>query len=869
MAGQSMQRARFRGIAWGSAALVAAVAAVVALVATPGDDRPESLRASSASLSIPVVSAADDASETISTGLVELQRPDLELGEDAEGNIIGLRFEDVAVPPGAVITSAYVQFASARYTDRPTDLLIVGEAVDDASSFARLAGNLSARATTQASATWEPGVWNGVGEIGGAQRTADLSAVVGEIVARPGWESGNALALLITGTGRRAAESFDGPLGLPPTLHVELTEPSAENRVPVVRAGDDRTVELGDTVHLDGSVSDDGDVTLSWSTRSGPGAAVIAEPTAASTTATFPEAGRYVLGLVADDGAISREDTVTITVVDSDALAPPVRFAVIGDFGEPGPGAANVAALVRSAEPEFVVTVGDNAYVPDIDDAVGSYYADYIGNYTGRFGAGAPENRFFPAIGNHEYTDLAGGIDDYLDYFTLPGDGIESTNTSGNERYYDFVRGPVHFFVLNSNTSEPDGRDSRSVQAQWLERQVMASTAPWQVVVMHHAPYSSDRGGTETAVMRWPFASWGVDVVLAGHAHVYERLEADGITYFVNGIGGEGASGLTVEPLPENRARYNGGFGAMIVDACAARMEFELLTLNEGLVDSYAIGATDCSGSTPIDQAPYAAAGPDVTVTFGDAVTLSGVVSDDGQVSARWSQLDGPADADFASPTLAETAVTFSAPGFYSLQLEASDGAQVAVDTVDVIVTSATYGAVEAMAEASTDDAEQRLSSGSVQVESTDLGLGIGSQPQLVGIRFGSVAVPAGAVIERAYIRFEVDEITRDPATLEIVGQRALRAAPFTSTPFDISSRATTEATVRWVPPPWLAVRAAGIDQRTPDLSAVVQEIVDQDGWASGGSMVFVVSGDGNRTAESADGSPGGAPLLHVEYSLE
>jgi hypothetical protein len=71
---------------------------------------------------------------------------------------------------------------------------------------------------------------------------------------------------------------------------------------------------------------------------------------------------------------------------------------------------------------------------------------------------------------------------------------------------------------------------------------------------------------------------------------------------------------------------------------------------------------------------------------------------------------------------------------------------------------------------------------------------------------------------------------------------------------------------VSWTPPPWTTIGTAGSDQRTPDLSPVIQQIVDQGDWSSGNALVLVVSGTGERVAESYDGDAGGAPLLHIEY---
>src|SRR6185436_2129527 len=144
-----------------------------------------------------------------------------------------------------------------------------------------------------------------------------------------------------------------------------------------------------------------------------------------------------------------------------------LHFAVIGDYGSGSADEAAVASLVAGWNPEIVVTVGDNNYPlgeqATIDDHIGQFYSAFIHPYTGAYGPGATVNRFFPSLGNHDW--YTAGAVPYLAYFTLPG----------NERYYDFVRGPVHFFALDSDPNEPDGVTSTSIQGQWLKAKLAAS----------------------------------------------------------------------------------------------------------------------------------------------------------------------------------------------------------------------------------------------------------------------------------------------------------------------------------------------------------------------------------------------------------
>jgi hypothetical protein len=128
----------------------------------------------------------------------------------------------VTVPDGATIVSAYVQFQTRVATSNTANFTIQGEATDNASRFTTTARNISSRPRTTAAASWSPAPWTVVGEAGVNQRTTDLSAVLQEIINRPGWTSGNALVLIITGTGRRVAEAFEGANA--PELHIEFIE---------------------------------------------------------------------------------------------------------------------------------------------------------------------------------------------------------------------------------------------------------------------------------------------------------------------------------------------------------------------------------------------------------------------------------------------------------------------------------------------------------------------------------------------------------------------------------------------------------------------------------------------------------------------
>jgi hypothetical protein len=168
-----------------------------------------------------VNSSANDAEQS-AAGVISLNSSDLELVNDGAlgDQVVGLRFENLALPPGAVIESASIQLAADEAQSEITSLSLRAQAADSAPIFTTNANNLSTRPLTAASVPWSPAAWNSIDERGTSQRTPDLSALVSEVIARPGWASGNALAFLITGTGHRTADSADDLGGFPATLTV-------------------------------------------------------------------------------------------------------------------------------------------------------------------------------------------------------------------------------------------------------------------------------------------------------------------------------------------------------------------------------------------------------------------------------------------------------------------------------------------------------------------------------------------------------------------------------------------------------------------------------------------------------------------------
>jgi hypothetical protein len=172
-------------------------------------------------IDIPVASSSDDAEESAAGGM-SLGSSDLELILETTEQTVGIRFAGLDIPNGANILTASVQFTVDEVSTDPTSLTIEGQAHDNAPTFTTTNGDISSRTLRTGAVDWlDIPQWTIVGEAGPAQQTPDIKTIIKEVVDRPGWTSGSSVVLIITGTGKRVAESFNGTAA--PVLHVEYT----------------------------------------------------------------------------------------------------------------------------------------------------------------------------------------------------------------------------------------------------------------------------------------------------------------------------------------------------------------------------------------------------------------------------------------------------------------------------------------------------------------------------------------------------------------------------------------------------------------------------------------------------------------------
>ncbi len=257
---------------------------------------------------------------------------------------------------------------------------------------------------------------------------------------------------------------------------------------------------------------------------------------------------------VASNGAVVTEHIVTVTNLQPDTkyfyeigassgwfpaatndffvTSPPIgamkptRIWVLGDSGTASAEAAAVrdayTAYTGARHTDLWLMLGDNAYNSGLDTeyqaAVFNMYPTFLQNSV-----------LWPTLGNHDSGSTSpSGVFPYFDIFTLPQNGEAGGVASGTEHYYSFDYANIHLICLDSQSSD---RSSNGVMCNWLRSDLAASLQDWVIAYWHHPPYSKGSHDSDTdshmIEMRENvlpiLESFGVDLVLSGHSHSYER----------------------------------------------------------------------------------------------------------------------------------------------------------------------------------------------------------------------------------------------------------------------------------------------------------------------------------------------------------
>ncbi|MBB5034020.1 hypothetical protein HNQ65_003611 [Prosthecobacter vanneervenii] len=217
----------------------------------------------------------------------------------------------------------------------------------------------------------------------------------------------------------------------------------------------------------------------------------------------------------------------TFTTPPVAGTTPNTRIWVLGDAGTGTSSQTSVRdafyTWTGSRDPNLVLELGDNAYNSGLDSEFQTKVFDIYGSLMKRV-------PFWSCLGNHETSQATSFVDTYpyFSVYTFPKNGECGGVASGSEHYYSFDYGNIHFITLDSMTAS---RSPSGAMATWLKNDLASTTRTWIICIFHHPPYTkgSHNSDTETELMEMRanilpiLENGGVDLVLCGHSHCYER----------------------------------------------------------------------------------------------------------------------------------------------------------------------------------------------------------------------------------------------------------------------------------------------------------------------------------------------------------
>lgn len=218
------------------------------------------------------------------------------------------------------------------------------------------------------------------------------------------------------------------------------------------------------------------------------------------------------------------------------------RFIIYGDCGNNSSNQINVRnkmmQYMGSNHADGFLLLGDNAYNAGTD---AEYQSGFFPQYQDSFLRNVV---LWPSPGNHDYANNATRQNDhvipYYSMFTLPTAGESGGVSSGTEAFYSYDFANIHFLALDSYGKESNTYriwDTLGPQAVWVKNDLAANTQKWTIAYWHHPPYTlgshTSEGEADLVAIRQNFIRilerYGVDLILCGHSHVYER------SYLING----------------------------------------------------------------------------------------------------------------------------------------------------------------------------------------------------------------------------------------------------------------------------------------------------------------------------------------------
>ncbi|MFT5403707.1 MAG: hypothetical protein ACI9DF_002545 [Verrucomicrobiales bacterium] len=578
-----------------------------------------------------------------------------------------------------------------------------------------------------------------------------------------------------------------------------------------------------------------------------------------------------------------------------------LRFWVVGDSGNGGllqreSFKAIQAQVAATRVPiDAYIHLGDMAYVSGTDD-------EFEMNFFQIYSPLLRNTVTWPTMGNHEAASASGvtGIGVYYDAYVTPTQGEAGGVPSGSESYYAFDYGPVHFVCLNSHdlNRAPDGE-----MAQWLREDLSRVEAKWLVAFFHHPPYSKGThdSDTETQLVEMRehimpiLESHGIDLVLSGHSHTYERsmlidgayatpTVAEGVIYDdgdgdplndgayrksadlnPNGgtlavVAGNGRGGVQALGLSPIMRRVVPEAGSLLLDLQGERLTGYMINDLNQLRDRFQIIK---SGQVPVPDRldhPWQPNGPTVTTA-----SLGS-----GQMKIVITPVPKAPDA-VVHYTLDGSAVTEESPVYENPLIVSQDvflqawstwrgGARKSPTTQAGWLRVGNRMAVNLPILNAEDD--MVLQKG-VVISNEDVLPLDGTQ---VALHFRDVQLPPHVTIGRAYLQLAAGTADSNTGTVTIRVDRRADSPPLVDADDPLDERPWLERSILWELAPWVFPGSRLTSERSPDLSSLLQALVDQENWQTGGALTFLLEGSADRAMAAFERNPQLAARLVIRY---
>ena len=620
---------------------------------------------------------------------------------------------------------------------------------------------------------------------------------------------------------------------------------------------------------------------------------------------------RYYYAVYDDDvvlaGGTDSHYVQTLPPVGSEVFQ---RFWVVGDSGN---GSELQAQAFQAVQAQVAATgrmidaylhLGDMAYNSGYD-------TEFQTNFFDVYEPLLRNTVTWPTLGNHEAVTSSGlsAVGPYFDAYVVPTRGEAGGVASGTESYYSFDSGSIHFVCLNSHDLDrlPSGE-----MALWLREDLGRTKAKWLIAFFHHPPYTKGTHDSDWEIqlveMRehiMPILeSHGVDLVLAGHSHTYERSML--------------IDGAYATPTVVDGVVYDDGDGDPGASGDGPYRKSEGLNPNEGTVAVVAgngRGAGQHYGRMPVMRRTIPQTGSLLLDVEGDTLTgyminwlgqipdrfqiiKSGTVAPPERLAYPWRPFGPRVTTALLGEKRLKIVITPNPPApdaevYYTLdgspptfESRKADGPIVVEQ--DVFLRTFTSWREDARQSPETQTGWLRrhqlegvrlpvLSGQDDAVEVDDVlesegdSLTLGSG--IVALRFPELQLPQEITISQAYVQFSAASASSLPGSVSIRAEAEPDAAAFVADDRPLALRTRTSTEVMWTMPPWLFTGQRSSPQRTPDLSGLIQELIGIDAWAPGGTLNLFLEkreeeGVGTREFVASERGVDSAPFLVINYEL-